>query len=154
MGAKVQWLKNPRGRLQGQLHCALLCKIHSPWMFVKKKSLENKQEIPSFILGSYKLGEFPTFPCLYLKQRSWKGSAKGLESFQQVWKVHAWEGPWPISKPAKPLPNPFPLGSPAFLFPAVDLIKKEKGLPWPLKLRSQSTTKTLLVPKGKQNAVA
>lgn len=156
MGAKAQWLKNPRGRLQGQLHCALLCKIHSPWMFVKKKK-PRKQTRNTRVhsRSSYKLGEFPTFPCLYLKQRSWKESAKGLEIFQQVWKVHDWEGPWPISKPAKPLPNPFPLGSPAFLFPAIDLIKKEKGIPWPLNLRSQCTTKTLCwSAKGKQNAVA
>lgn len=121
----------------------------------KKKPRKQTKNTRVHSRSSYKLGEFPTFPCLYLKQRSWKESAKGLEIFQQVWKVHDWEGPWPISKPAKPLPNPFPLGSPAFLFPAIDLIKKEKGIPWPLNLRSQCTTKTLCwSAKGKQNAVA
>lgn len=52
----------------------------------------------------------------------------GLEGSQQVLKVHVWEGPQPVSKPANPLPNPFPLGLSAFLFPAVDFNEKEKGL--------------------------
>lgn len=70
----------------------------------------------------------------------------GLEGSQQVWKVHAWKGPQPISKAANPLPSPFPLGSPAFLFPAVAFIEKEGGLLWPLKLRSQSATETICQP--------